>query len=75
MKAAKIISCLIAIIIGLADAVLVYYYGVEGSISRWIQDTSFKSPLFVVMLMFLLGHFWGLPKIKKEKDDEGNSNN
>lgn len=58
MKLTKIICISSAIFIGIADAVLVYFYGIDGSISRWMQDTSYSAPLFVVMLGFLLGHFF-----------------
>lgn len=44
--------------LGISDAVLVYFFGVDGSISHWMQNTSLDAPLFVIMLGFLLGHFF-----------------
>lgn len=58
MKIAKIICLITMIFLGVTDAILVGLFGVDGSISRYMQDTSLSAPLFVVMLGFLLGHFF-----------------
>lgn len=59
MTYTKLFVTIAMIIIGLYDAVAVTFFGVDGSISRYIQNLGFSSPIFVLMVGFLLGHFWG----------------
>ena len=41
------------------DVGAVHFGGVESSISRWMQNTAYKSPVISGGLGFLGGHFWG----------------
>lgn len=49
----------IMVFIGLYDAVVVMRRGVGCSVSRWAQRTGYSSPIFVLMIGYLLGHFFG----------------
>lgn len=40
------------------DIVAVHYGGVDASVSRWIQNTSFDAPLATAGAGFLCGHFF-----------------
>lgn len=41
------------------DVVLVSVFGVRGSISQWMRDMGYSSPVFLLGLGYLLGHFFG----------------
>lgn len=47
------------IIIALYDLVAVTFFGVDGSVSRWFQETGFNQPFVILVIGFLLGHFFG----------------
>lgn len=72
MSKAGMWTTICMIVLGIVDAVLVNQHGVDGSISRWVQDTGYASPVFVLMIGFLLGHFFGYmpPKCKIDKDKD-----
>lgn len=54
------------------DGVVVFVYGVDASISRFMQNAGHDSPFTVFVCGYLAGHFWGLGRPSKpavEKDD------
>lgn len=55
----KLIITATFISVALYDLVAVAIFGVDGSVSRFMQDVGFRSPVIVLVIGFLLGHFWG----------------
>lgn len=59
------------IVIAIYDAIAVSLHGVDGSISRFMQETAFKSPAFTFAFGFLAGHLFGYMKpVITDKDLE-----
>jgi hypothetical protein len=50
------------IILGIYDLVIVATNGVDQSISRFLQDTAFGSPLITFVFGFVCGHIFGYMK-------------
>lgn len=69
MRLTGILCTAVMIILGIYDAIIVMNHGVGCSISQWVQETGFASPAFVLMIGFLLGHFFGYmpPKWKNSE--------
>lgn len=57
------------ITLGIYDLIIVNTHGSEASISRFIQDSGYASPMVVLAFGFLLGHFFGYFR-PKWKDSE-----
>lgn len=55
------------IVIAIYDAIAVTLWGVDGSISRFLQVTAFKSPALTFAFGFLAGHFFGYMQPPKGK--------
>jgi len=60
------------IVLGIYDLIIVNTHGKEASISRFIQDSGFSSPMVCLSVGFLLGHFFGYmpPKDYRKIEDE-----
>ena len=59
MKTTGIFITALFIIVGLYDLVVVVRHGVGCSVSQFIQESCFVSPLFNGCIFFLLGHWLG----------------
>ena len=59
MKLTKFIMTATMIVLALYDLVAVQFFGIDGSVSRWFQNTGFNQPFIVLVIGFLLGHFFG----------------
>lgn len=62
MKATALFCTIAMIILGIYDAIMVSFYGVDASISRFMQNTTFDSPVFAFMCGFVCGHIFGYMK-------------
>ena len=58
MQKTGIFCTAIMIIVGVYDAIVVMRHGVGCSVSQWVQEIGFSSPLFSMMIGALLGHFF-----------------
>jgi len=54
------------IIIGLYDLWMASYYGVDHTISRYLQVASFDTPTVPFTIGYICGHIFGYMKPKKE---------
>jgi hypothetical protein len=50
------------IVLGIYDLIIVATNGVDQSISRFLQDTAFGSPLITFTFGFVCGHIFGYMK-------------
>jgi hypothetical protein len=55
------------ITLGIYDLVIVATNGVDQSISRFLQDTAFGSPLITFVFGFVAGHIFGYMKPSERK--------
>lgn len=55
------------------DAVVVIRYGVDASISRFMQNVGFDSPFVTLVCGYLAGHFWGFVRPKDRKPEDTNT--
>lgn len=62
MKTSALVCTIFMIVLGIYDAIMVTFWGVDSSISRFVQNTSFDSPFFSFGCGFLAGHFFGYMK-------------
>lgn len=61
------------VVLGIYDFIVVNYIGVDGSISRLFQNSSFDSPFISFVIGFLCGHIFGyMPHTKMTKKLEDN---
>lgn len=67
MKLTALFCTIMMIIIGVYDGIMVTLYGVDASVSRFLQNTSFDSPAFVFMCGFVCGHVFGYMKPVKKR--------
>lgn len=44
---------------GLYDLSVCCYYGTESSVSRFMQTAGFTNPFIILVIGYILGHFWG----------------
>ena len=59
METTGIVVITFIIILGIYDAIVVMRSGVGTSVSRFLQRTSLKSPVFSIVIGFVAGHIWG----------------
>lgn len=57
MKTTAFIMLILMLVVGFTDAVLLWFGGIDYTISRWMQLTMYHSPLFTFMCGGLFGHF------------------
>lgn len=53
--------------LGVYDAYMVTFYGVEASISKYLQNTAIDSPIFSFAMGFICGHVFGYMKPTGER--------
>lgn len=78
MKMTQIVVLTAMITLGLYDLVIVTYYGIDGSISKYIQELIFEAPFanFVLgcvcgHLFFYMRHSKMTPALKQTLIDQG----
>lgn len=59
MKTTDFICTAIIIILAVYDVVAIYLWGIDASISRWMQKTGTTSPFLIFVTGWLCGHWWG----------------
>ena len=62
MKTTALFCTAITITLGVYDAYMVTFYGVEASISQYLQNTAIDSPIFSFAIGFICGHVFGYMK-------------
>lgn len=62
MRTTALFCTTITIILGAYDAYVVTFYGVDASISRYLQNTAIDSPVFAFSIGFICGHVFGYMK-------------
>lgn len=67
MKLTALFCTTITIILGVYDAYMVTFYGVEASISKYLQNTAIDSPAFSFSIGFICGHVFGYMKPTNER--------
>lgn len=65
-----IITTGVMITLGLYDLVVVSVNGAQASVSRFVTDKAGDSPVFVLMIGWLLCHFLGGTMPRRAKGDE-----
>lgn len=64
------VVCVVAVIVvGVYDAVAVTMWGVDGSVSRYLQDTAVASPITSFGFGFIAGHVFGYMPPRVKTDD------
>jgi hypothetical protein len=67
MKLTALFCTAVTIVLGVYDAYMVTFYGVEASISRYLQNTAIDSPVFSFSIGFICGHVFGYMKPTNER--------
>lgn len=62
MTMTRLICTIVMIVLAIYDGIMVNFYGVDASISRFMQNTAMDSPVFAFGMGFLAGHFFGYMK-------------
>ncbi len=71
MKTTALFCTALIIILGIYDLIVVSLHGVDASVSRFLQNAAFDSPMFVFMMGFIAGHVFGYmkPTTKRMRDE------
>lgn len=70
MTTAALFTTIAIITAGIVDLAFVVFGGTGSSISNFLINVGFESPMFVFMTGFVAGHLFGPMKLDKGKSNE-----
>lgn len=66
MPLAGLITTILIVVLGVVDLVFVLFTGTGSSVSNFLIQSGFKSPVLVFAFGFIAGHLFGYMKLEKE---------
>lgn len=68
MKTTALVTTILVITLAIYDLVVVSFWGVEVSVSRFLQSTAFKAPFVPFGIGFICGHLFGYMPPRSDSD-------